>query len=246
MLKPRLALWSFLVCLPVSLAAADEDAEWGYTGNEGPEHWGELAEQFDICTRGQNQSPIDLVAQIDAELPKLDFDYAKAGQLIEENTGHAIQEVVRPGNKVSIMERSFELKQFHFHSPSEHTVNGRHFPMEAHFVHQEESGSLLVVGVMFEEGEHNPVMDELPSFRKARGKGPRKEPLDYNDLVVGRDNYFLYNGSLTTPPCSEGVQWIVMKEPIIASPEQINHYHDLLGFDNNRPVQPRNARVVLE
>ena len=246
MLITRVALLSFLVSLSPGLFAADEGGSWSYTGKQGPEHWGALAEEFDICSRGQNQSPIDLVAQIDTELPPLDFDYSQAGQLIEENTGHSIQEVVRPGNKVSLMGRTFELKQFHFHSPSEHTVDGRHFPMEVHFVHQDESGSLLVVGVMFEEGEHNPVMAELPSFRKARGEGPSKEPLDYNELVVGRDNYFLYNGSLTTPPCTEGVQWIVMKEPIIASSDQIQHFHDLLGFDNNRPVQPRNARVVLE
>ena len=113
-------------------------------------------------------------------------------------------------------------------------------------MHQNEAGDLLVVGVLFEEGGHNEVMDQLPSFRAARGEDPKKEGFDYNELVKDREDYYLYNGSLTTPPCSEGVRWFVMKTPIEASPHQIQHYHDLLGFDNNRPIQPTNARIILD
>ena len=118
--------------------------------------------------------------------------------------------------------------------------------MEVHLVHQTEGGDYAVVGLLFEEGEKNELMDRLPSFRQERGEDPYGDPFDYNELVTDRGEYFLYNGSLTTPPCTEGVQWIVIKKPIIASPEQIQHYHDLLGFDNNRPIQPHNARVVLD
>lgn len=168
--------------------------------------------------------------------------------LDEVNTGHAIQENVRSGNYVSVsgLQDRFELKQFHFHSQSEHTVNGRYYPMEAHFVHQSDSGDYLVVGLMFEEGEKNMVLDQLPSFRISRGEDPQGEPVDINTLITGRKDYFLYNGSLTTPPCTEGVRWAVMRQPVIASAAQIQHYHDLLGFDNNRPLQPHNARTILE
>ena len=232
-----------LVC-PITLAAS-EDPHWTYEGEDGPEHWGELAEQFDMCERGANQSPIDLVAHIAADLPKLDFDYPNPG-VKEINTGHAIQEEVNPGNFVTFMDHRFELKQFHFHSPSEHTVGGESFPMEVHLVHQDQDNNFLVVGLMFEEGARNKILDMLPSFRMQRGEDPYGDPIDYNTLITDRGEYFLYSGSLTTPPCTEGVQWVVIKKPIIASPDQIQHYHDLLGFDNNRPIQPYNSRLVLD
>lgn len=225
---------------------AGEETHWSYEGEEGPEHWGELAEEFDMCARGRNQSPIDLVADIDADLPELIFDYTNPGNLDEINTGHAIQEMVNPGNFILFSGERFELKQFHFHGPSEHLVGGRSFPMEVHFVHQNEEGDYAVVGLLFEEGEFNELMNELPSFRVERGEDPHADPVDFNELVVGREEYFLYNGSLTTPPCTEGVRWVVLKRPIIASPEQIQHFHDLLGFDNNRPIQPHNSRFVLD
>ena len=237
-----LAFSIFTTCI---LAASDE-VHWDYEGEEGPEHWGELDEAFSACERGKNQSPIDLVGILDAELPILDFDYQNTGKLIEKNTGHAIQENVQPGNHVRLKDKSYELKQFHFHSPSEHTVNGEYFPMEVHFVHQNQKGELLVVGLMFVEGKRNALMDQLPSFRAERGEDPFYEGVDYNELVTGRQEYFYYNGSLTTPPCSEGVSWIVMQRPIEVSEDQIQHYRDLLGFTNNRPIQPINARVVLK
>lgn len=245
----RIACMALISILWHSAASASEDgAHWDYAGENGPENWGQVDEDFDICHRGKNQSPIDLVADINADVPRLIFDYTKPGMLKEVNTGHAIQENVNPGNYVRLsgVDAVWELKQFHFHSPSEHTVGGRYYPMEVHFVHQDSAGEYLVVGLIFEEGQHNEGMDQLPSFRTARGEDPYGEPIDYNDLITGSDDYFLYNGSLTTPPCTEGVQWAVLKQPIIASPDQIQHYHDLLGFDNNRPLQPHNARVILD
>ena len=235
-----------LAMSPVASIAEGEDPHWEYKGEHGPDHWGELAEHFNTCSEGKNQSPVNLVADMSAELPELIFNYEKGGSLKEINTGHAIQEGVNPGNYIHLLDKRFELKQFHFHSPSEHTVDGSHFPMEVHFVNRNEKGDFVVVGLMFAEGEHNEIMDQLPSFRAKRGEAPSEEPVDFNKLVGGRGDYFLYNGSLTTPPCTEGVQWIVMKQPIIASPEQIQHYHDLLGFDNNRPLQPHNSRIILE
>ena len=165
-----------------------------------------------MCSKGRNQSPIDLVADAKADLRSMVFDYNNPGRLKEVNTGHSIQENVNPGNYVSFGGARYELKQFHFHSPSEHTFDGELRPAEVHFVHQNEDGGLMVLGLFLEEGEQNEVLDELPMFRKKRGLQPAEEPLDYNDLVLDRNDYFLYNGSLTTPPCSEGVRWVVFKQ----------------------------------
>lgn len=239
-------LATFCVLLSGTVSAGSETVHWDYEGEDGPAHWGDLDESFSTCEMGKNQSPIDLVGTLEADLPKLNFDYPNTGLLVEKNTGHAIQDDVRPGNMLRMQEETYELKQFHFHSPSEHTVGGQHYPMEVHFVHQNDDGDLLVVGLMFEEGPHNKIMDQLPSFRAERGEDPNYSGVDYNELVVGRDEYYYYNGSLTTPPCTEGVKWLVMQRPILVSADQIQHYRDLLGFDNNRPVQPLNARIVLE
>lgn len=245
-MRSMLVVIAILLTTRVGGLAAEEDPHWDYDGQEGPEKWGELAPEYDICSRGRNQSPIDLVADVHAHLPTLVFDYTKAGILIEVNTGHAIQENPPSGNFVDIEDVRYELKQFHFHSPSEHTIDGQFYPMEIHLVHQTTEGQYAVVGLMFEEGPRNPLMDRLPSFRRQRGEEPYGDPIDYNDLITERGDYFLYNGSLTTPPCTEGVRWIVIKQPIIASPDQIQHYHDLLGFDNNRPIQPNNSRIVVD
>lgn len=228
--------------------AANDEVHWDYDGAEGPEFWGKLADRFEMCTKGKNQSPIDLVADVPADLPELVYEYNNLGNLIEVNTGHSIQENVQAGNFFVVMGNKYELKQFHFHSPSEHTFNGKTFPMEIHLVHQNDAGQYVVTGLVFKEGKHNKLMDNLPSFRKSRGEDPYgdADPVDINDLILNRTDYFLYNGSLTTPPCTEGVLWIVFKQPIIASTEQIQHYHDLVGFDNNRPIQPHNSRIILD
>ena len=246
MIRSVVLVTTCLAFLP-PLAFASEEQNWTYEGNEGPAHWGELSPEYDMCARGSNQSPIDLVADLDAELPELRFEYARMGHLVEANTGHAIQETVKPGNYLWIKGDRYELKQFHFHSPSEHLVNGESLPMEVHLVHQNEDGDYAVIGLLFAEGARNEILDQMPSFRLERGEDPSGgEPADINALIHDRRDYFLYNGSLTTPPCTEGVQWAVFKQPIAVAPEQIQHYHDLLGFDNNRPIQPHNARIVLD
>jgi carbonic anhydrase len=232
--------------LLTSGSSADEGAKWTYDGQHGPEQWGDLADEFDMCRRGLNQSPVDLVADLDVALPELKFEYTKVGGLKEVNTGHAIQDSVIPGNYFWVKGIRFELKQFHFHSPSEHLVNGKPYPMEVHLVHQNDRGEYAVVSMFFEEGARNEIIDRLPSFRASRGEDPYGDPFDYNLLFPNRTDYFHYNGSLTTPPCSEGVAWIVIKQPIIVSADQITHYHDLLGFDNNRPIQPKHSRFVLD
>ncbi len=231
--------------VPASLWAG-EGKGWGYDGDVGPEHWGELADEFDMCSRGLNQSPVDLVADLDADLPELRFEYTNPGQLRDINNGHALQVDANPGNYLHIQDDRYQLLQFHLHSPSEHRVSGREYPMEIHLVHQDDKGALAVVGILFAEGAHNELVDRLPSFQAAGDGAADADPIDYNELISNRKDYFYYNGSLTTPPCSEGVTWIVLKKPIVASAAQIQRFHDLLGFDNNRPVQPPNSRLILD
>ena len=239
-------LWAFL---PQYSVAEEGTAHWAYEGEEGPEHWGELADEFRMCAEGRNQSPVNLVSDVHAELPELEFEYYST-PLREINNGHTIQQNVEPGSFFRIPARGveYELKQFHFHSPSEHTVNGQHFAMELHFVHANEKGDLAVVGVMVKEGEEHPVLKKLWAFMPEKAGDTSEQPIGIEDtnLLPPTRKYFVYGGSLTTPPCSEGVKWIVLKTPIEASAEQIKTFKKRVGPATNRPVQPNNARLILD
>jgi len=248
--KPTILLGSILLFFTSTNLMAEEGTHhWTYEGAEGPEHWGALADEFRMCSEGVNQSPVDLVADVHAELPKLEFEYYSS-PIDEINNGHTIQQNVKPGGFLRIPERgtSFELKQFHFHSPSEHTFDGRSFAMEMHFVHADENGALAVVGVMIEEGDEHPVLNKLWSFMPEQVGGTSKQPIgiEETELLPPMREYFTYGGSLTTPPCSEGVKWIVLKTPIEASAGQIKTFKDRMGSANNRPVQAHNARLILD
>lgn len=231
--------------LTMSACLADEETHWSYSGDDGPDRWAELSADNFMCSQGKNQSPIDLSGSVDADLPELVFDYANPVRTGEINNGHTIQFTIHPGNFALIGGENYEVVQGHFHSPSEHTVNGKTYPMEIHLVHANQGGDLAVIGILFEEGKENPMLNRLDSFRPP-GMKPDSEPFDTNELITSRTEYYAYNGSLTTPPCSEGVLWTVLKNPIVASREQIDRFHDTIGSDTNRPVQPKNARVILE
>ena len=235
-------------CILLSVCASSwtaDEKHWTYSGDEGPEHWGDLSPDFGACASGKNQSPIDLFGGMDADLPELIFDYKSSSVIDEINNGHTIQENLRPGNFVTIRGQRYQALQFHFHSPSEHHVNGESFPMEVHIVHANEAGALAVIGIMFKIGDRNPLLDQLESFRPSY-LPPNTEPVDYNAIISTRSEYFTYSGSLTTPPCTEGVLWVVLENPINASEEQIRKFFDTFGFNTNRPIQPHNARIVLE
>lgn len=243
-------LSGLLLCLASQLSLAEQDtAHWAYEGEEGPEHWSELSEDFLMCSEGWNQSPIDLVADVHADLPVLEFEYYSS-PIDEINNGHTIQQNVRPGSFLRIPGRnlSAELKQFHFHSPSEHTVDGKSFAMEMHFVHADKQGALLVVGVLIEEGEEHPVLNKLWSFMPQNPGETSEQPIgiEETNLLPPTREYYSYSGSLTTPPCTEGVKWIVLKTPIEASAQQIATFKERVGPATNRPVQPHNARLILD
>ncbi len=235
-----------LLCT-TGLTFAGDAHHWGYSGHAGPEHWGEIDPAFSVCQTGKAQTPIDLVGTADADLPHVVFHY-RAGGHDEVHNGHTIQVDYDEGSSIEFDGRQYWLKQFHFHTPSENHVNGKAFPMEAHLVHADAEGHLAVIAVMFEEGPENlalatpwAAMPMTPGHTEHLAMKASAEAL----LPANRD-YYSFEGSLTTPPCTEGVAWIVMKHPVSASHGQIVKFARAMGHPNNRPIQPLNARVVLE
>lgn len=208
---------------------------------------GELAPEYATCSAGKNQSPINLTGMVEGDLPALKVNY-KAGGNEVLNNGHTIQVNYAPGSTMTVGNRSFELKQFHFHSPSENTIEGHSYPMEAHFVHADKNGNLAVIAVMFKLGKHNSELEKAWA-RMPEENGQKhalENAVDANILLPHDHAYYRFNGSLTTPPCSEGVNWFVMKFFDAASKEQIEKFVHFMYHDNNRPVQPVNARVVIQ
>lgn len=227
-------------------ALAGDGTAWEYSGETGPENWAQLSPEYGDCA-GSNQSPIDLTGFIDAELEPIAFHY-EAGGLEILNNGHTVQINVLPGDTITVEGTEFELKQFHFHVPSENLIHGESFPMEGHLVHADKDGNLAVVAVMVTEGAANEALAEawaqMPEEGETVALTTNISPLG---ILPSVRDYYRFNGSLTTPPCSEGVRWLVMKQPITASAEQIEQFLDAMDHHhNNRPVQAVNARPVLQ
>lgn len=246
----RLLLCSLAAGLSVSVLAAEPSPvppHWSYEGRESPAHWGELSADYATCSKGRNQSPVDLAEAIPTGKGKLSFRHRPQHYRVENN-GHTIEAVpARVQEALVIGKRHFALKQFHFHVPSEHTFRTRQFPMEIHFVHQGRQDELAVLAVMVREGATNPALQPLLAHPLAPGESVAlTEALDISPLLPARRTHFRLGGSLTTPPCSEGVNWVVFVSPIEASPAQIRRMAELIGHPNNRPVQPLNARIVIE
>lgn len=228
------------------LAVAGHAAtRWSYTGVGGPEHWAELDSDFAVCGSGQQQSPLDLTAATPRDLNNPQVAYLTGAGRIVDN-GHTVQVDVEPGSFLSLDGIPYQLVQLHFHSPSEHTVNGNSFPVELHLVHQAESGSLAVIGVLITGGEENlplvPLISDIPG--KVGKQARLRLPIDPTTLLPADRRAYRYAGSLTTPPCTEGVTWLVMATPIQASGRQIAALARTLQ-GNNRPVQARGQRELL-
>ncbi|MEL3929310.1 carbonic anhydrase [Aeromonas enteropelogenes] len=241
-MKTSLLACSLLLALPAFAAAP----HWEYSGAAGPDHWAKLTPEFSPCA-GSNQSPVDLTGLVEADLPPLVFHY-RAGGEFASNNGHTVQIGYAPGSTLELDGMSFELKQFHFHAPSENHIEGKSYPLEGHLVHANGKGELAVVAVMFEVGKANPVLAEawrqLPI--KAGESHALKAPVAVEQLLPAKRDYYRFSGSLTTPPCSEGVRWLVLKQPVEASQAQIDAFKEVMHHPNNRPVQPLNGRVVLQ
>ncbi|HBH62523.1 MAG TPA: carbonic anhydrase [Nitrospiraceae bacterium] len=237
-----------MILLSAGLSYAAEGTHWSYSGHEGPEHWGGLSPEYAMCGTGKNQSPINITGMIEAELEPVQIDY-KDVPLDVMNNGHTIKVGYAEGSTMKIEGQTFKLLQFHFHTPSENQIEGKSFPMEAHLVHADNEGNLAVIGVMFDEGKANSSIEEIWKLMPAEaGKTNTASDVRVNvmNMLPANKDYYRFNGSLTTPPCTEGVRWFVMKNPVSASKEQIEKYSHTMHHDTNRPVQPIHARPVLK
>ena len=213
--------------------------EFGYSGDLGPAHWGELAPAWERCGSGDEQSPVDLAhRRIPVRRSKrLALDTRESEGQIFDN-GHTIEVEVEGENALELGGERYELVQFHFHSPSEHVVDGRGYDMELHLVHRSESGELAVVGVFLQRGASSgalaPIFEQLPA--EVGPHTPLAEPFDPGDFLPENERHFRYEGSLTTPPCSEGVHWMVLREPVSISDEHMARFDQIVRF-NARPAQ---------
>lgn len=226
--------------------ASGGGAQWGYEGDHGPEHWGELSHDYEACGKGKKQSPIDISKPQKADMKDIDFHYSPTRVNILNN-GHTVQVNYDSGSYIEVNGTRYDLLQFHFHTPSEHTVGSKSFDMEMHLVHKSKDGALAVVGVLVEEGKEN------RAYKTVWGNLPEHESpvktvnvkVDANDLLPGKKTYYTYSGSLTTPPCSEGVTWLVLTDSVELSADQIEDIHEIM-HSNNRPTQPLHGRTVKE
>jgi carbonic anhydrase len=241
---------------PVARAAPGSDgraagaghapASWAYDGPHGPARWGALRPGYELCARGQRQSPIDLRDGIAVDLHPVRFDY-RPSRFSVIDTGHTVQVQVGAGNGIEVSGRRYELQQFHFHRPSEERIEGRQFEMSVHLVHRDAEGRLAVVAVLLERGPAQPVVqqvwNDLPLEKHVDTPGHGE--IDPSGLLPADRRYYTYMGSLTTPPCSEGVLWMVMQQPVPAAPAQIDIFARLYPM-NARPLQPAAGRLIKQ
>jgi carbonic anhydrase len=218
---------------------------WGYQGAAGPAHWGDESPAYEACKLGKRQSPIDIHDAVPAGLPPLEFAYQPAPLRIIDN-GHTLQVNVPAGSFLTVSGKRYALVQFHFHHPSENHLEGGAFPMEAHLVHQDADGKLAVVAVFLAAGSTNPFIASLWKSIPAQvgtESTPEGVTVDPSRLLPAERGYFTFPGSLTTPPCSEGVTWFVFRAPVSLSTSEVSTFGSKYP-DNARPVQPLNDRAV--
>ena len=226
--------------------AAHTAGHWSYEGEAGPQSWGQLKPEFIKCSTGSRQSPIDIRDGIRVDLDPVQFDYKPSAFRVVDN-GHTVQVNVGPGNSIEVMGRRFELVQFHFHRPSEERIDGKQFDMVAHLVHKDVGGRLAVVAVLLERGAaHSLVQLVWNNLPLEKGdEVSARATLDLNQLLPKDVRYYTYMGSLTTPPCSEGVLWMVMQQPVQISADQIGVFARLYPM-NARPVQQASGRLIKQ
>ncbi|WP_417495845.1 carbonic anhydrase [Maricaulis sp.] len=228
-------------------AAAPAHAQhWGYDGHEGPQHWQAMNPDWAVCAAGQQQSPINLTNALQANFAPAMIEWADETAGIVVDNGHTVQVGVENAGGVTIGGRFYNLLQFHFHAASEHRINGRQAPMEVHFVHQSEAGDLAVIGVMVERGDALATLDSVWAAMPADSHASPgiAARLHLNEFLPVDRESFRYQGSLTTPPCSEIVSWTVLTHPVTATPGQIETF-ETRHPESFRPVQPLNRRYVL-
>lgn len=231
-------------------------AHWGYQGEDGPANWGKLSPAYAACAQGKQQSPVNIPGKGTGKDVQLEFDYKTTSFAVAHNehmhdildNGHTIQCSVDEGSTFKLGDVTYNLKQFHFHTPSEHTIDGKNLPMEMHFVHQSDDGHVAVVGVLFEEGEKPNeniamIIANLPA-NKGETNTVEGENIDLAIHLPRNKSVYHYKGSFTTPPCTEDVQWVILRDRLTVTKDQVQAISARIG-PNNRPVQALNDREVV-
>ncbi len=243
---------TFVLCLALPLIAGraqePDHPHWGYDGATDPKHWSKLNPEYVACSQGHAQSPINIANAKKADLPALHFNYSAVPLSIVDN-GHTVMVNYALGSTVTVGNKTYSLKQFHFHHPSEEHVNGKRFDLVAHLVHSDADGHLAVVAILFEEETTpSPLLDTLWKYiptEKEKVVEIASVSINVMDLLPSTTGYYTFAGSLTTPPCTEGVTWYVLKTPETISKAQVDAFSKLYKHDN-RPIQPTNQREILE
>lgn len=247
--KKVAALVTAICCYCGALnAAPSEDTKplvWSYNGDSGPEHWADLSPDYRACASGLLQSPVNLSGAVDKPIDNVQFQY-RPSPLHIINTGKTLMVPFTQGSHITLDGQRFELRQMHFHAPSEHSIDGEPADAELHLVHKSPEGELAVVGLLIRQGAPNPALATLLTLAPDNQSELRdtETTIDATALLPSRQTSYRYKGSLTTPPCSEGVQWIVMTEPLEISPAQLATLVRAVP-GNNRPLQPLNDRPLL-
>ncbi len=236
---------TFSLSFPSLMAAiaGEKKEHWNYNN---PENWGDISQEYQVCQVGTQQSPIDLVSSIPSKLDPVEVVYQDIPLKILNNS-HTIQVNSNPGNYIILDGKKFDLLQFHFHYPSEHTLMGKTYPMEIHFVHKNSQDEFAVLGVFIKEGQTNPIIQsiwEVMPSQKTEETLIEEVKLSINKLLPKKSQAYRYFGSFTTPPCSEVVHWTVFNEPIEISSAQIDQFKHIFPL-NARPIQPLNRRSIL-
>lgn len=220
--------------------------KWSYEGEFGPANWARMNPDWAACSSGTRQSPIDIRDGIKLDLEPIVFDYHPSSFTVVDN-GHTVEVALGTGNFITIMNRRYELQQFHFHRPSEERINGKSFDMSVHLVHKDGEGRQAVVALLLERGSAQSVIQTVWNNLPLEKNDVIRPTimLDANDLLPLQREYFIYMGSMSTPPCSEGVLWMVMKQPVQAAPAQMALFSRLYPY-NVRPTQPSSGRIIKE
>lgn len=224
------------------------ETKWGYTGSSSPEHWCELSNEYKIACKGKRQSPINITGTTDVDLPPLDL-ISQISRVSIENNGHTIEVHPKDSDNGLILEgKNYTLEQFHFHAPAENQIDGKTYPLEGHFVYKSHDGEITVLSVLYQYGSENEnlkvIWKKMPQI--AREEKELSEPISIGDFFPKNPDYYNFEGSLTTPPCTEGVNWIVFKNQENVHETQVKKFTETIGFNNNRPIQDLNGREIKE
>ncbi|KAA0978203.1 carbonic anhydrase [Pseudomonas sp. ANT_H12B] len=238
------AITLIISCLcSTAWAATGTTAAWSYTAPTDPENWSELNSEYELCTSGKAQSPIDIRDAVKTEVAPLTFTYRPSTATVLNN-GHTIQVSSVDAGSITLASGDYAFVQMHFHTPSEEKIKGRAYPLNAHLVHRNTAGELAVIALLFEEGAHNPTLEPImAAMPKEAGGIALLDTLNVANIFPAIRSTYSYSGSLTTPPCAEDVRWHVFSTVMQLSPAQLQAFQALYPM-NARPVQPLNGRSV--